>query len=164
MAGRTSGATQRRKLRRLRAAWRHEQQSIATTLASALQHSSDRTTRAQHEAPQGQANADTQEVASAVGQRPEPFTDGARGLPSSPRCIARALCVRRRHRWCGLLCPRLPGLSRHVSGGGGEGEGGGEEGGLATLGYGQPSLFRRTQEAKEAEEEEEAAEFFLHAL
>ena len=39
---------QRRKLRRLRAALRHEQLSIAMALASALHKSADRTTRAQH--------------------------------------------------------------------------------------------------------------------
>ena len=48
------------KLRRLRAALRHEQQSIAVALASALHHSADKTTRAQHNAPRGQKNAGTE--------------------------------------------------------------------------------------------------------
>ena len=43
MVARASGAAQRRKLRRLRAALRHEQQSIAMALASALHHSADKT-------------------------------------------------------------------------------------------------------------------------
>ena len=60
MAARASGAAQRRKLGRLRAALRHEQQSIAVTLASAFHHSADKTTRAQHNAPWGQRNAGTE--------------------------------------------------------------------------------------------------------
>ena len=60
MVARASGAAQRRKLRRLRAALRHEQQSIAMALASALHHSADKTTRAQHNAPRGQKNAGTE--------------------------------------------------------------------------------------------------------
>ena len=60
MVARASGAAQRRKLRRLRAALRHELQSIAMALASALHHSADKTTRAQHNAPRGQKNADTE--------------------------------------------------------------------------------------------------------
>ena len=60
MAARASGAAQRRKLRRLRAALRHEQQSIAMALASALHHSADKSTRAQHNAPRGQKNAGTE--------------------------------------------------------------------------------------------------------
>ena len=56
---RASGAAQRRRLRRLRAALRHEQQSIAMALASALHHSADKTTRAQYNAPRGQKNAGT---------------------------------------------------------------------------------------------------------
>ena len=50
MVARASGAAQRRKLRRLRAALRHEQQY----------HSADKTTRAQHNAPRGQKNAGTE--------------------------------------------------------------------------------------------------------
>ena len=53
MVALASGAAQRRKLRRLRAALRHEQQSIAMALASALHHPADKTTRAQHNAPWG---------------------------------------------------------------------------------------------------------------
>ena len=60
MVARASGAAQRRKLRRLRAALRHEQQSIAMALASALLHSADKTTRAQYNAPRGQKNAGTE--------------------------------------------------------------------------------------------------------
>ena len=60
MVARASGAAQRRKLRRLRAALRHEQQSIAMALASALHHSADKTTRAQYIAPRGQKNAGTE--------------------------------------------------------------------------------------------------------
>ena len=60
MVARASGAAQRRKLRRLRAALRHEQQSIAMALASALHHSADKMTRAQHNAPRGQRNAGTE--------------------------------------------------------------------------------------------------------
>ena len=60
MVARASGAAQRRKLRRLRAALRHEQQSIAMALASALHHSADKTTRAQHNAPREQRNAGTE--------------------------------------------------------------------------------------------------------
>ena len=60
MVARASGAAQRRKLRRLRAALRHEQQSIAMALASALHHSADKTTRAQYNAPRGQKNAGTE--------------------------------------------------------------------------------------------------------
>ena len=60
MVARASGAAQRRKLRRLRAALRHEQQSIAMALASALHHSADKTTRAQYNAPWGQKNAGTE--------------------------------------------------------------------------------------------------------
>ena len=47
MVARASGAAQRRKLRRLRADLRHEQQSIAMALASALHHSADKTTTVQ---------------------------------------------------------------------------------------------------------------------
>ena len=78
MAARASGAAQRRKLRRLRAALRHEQQSIATALASALHHSAVKTTRAQHNAPRGQKNASTEyyelsdeDVVLARGSRPQ---------------------------------------------------------------------------------------------
>ena len=60
MVARAYGAAQRRKLRRLRAGLRHEQQSIAMALASALHHSADKTTRAQHNAPRGQRNAGTE--------------------------------------------------------------------------------------------------------
>ena len=60
MAARASGAAQRRRLRRLRASLRHEQQSIAMALATALHHSADKTTRAQHNAPRGQKNAGTE--------------------------------------------------------------------------------------------------------
>ena len=60
MVARASGAAQRRKLRRLRAALRHEQQSIAMALASALHHSADKTTRALYNAPRGQKNAGTE--------------------------------------------------------------------------------------------------------
>ena len=60
MVARASGAAQRRKLRRLRAALRHEQQSIAMALASALHHSADKTSRAQYNAPRGQKNAGTE--------------------------------------------------------------------------------------------------------
>ena len=60
MAARASGAAQRRKWRPLRAALRHEQQSIGMALASALHHSADKTTRAQHNAPRGQKNAGTE--------------------------------------------------------------------------------------------------------
>ena len=70
-------AAQRRKLRRLRAALRHEQQSIAMALASALQHSADKTTRAQHNVPRGQMNAGTEyyelsdeDVVPARGSQP----------------------------------------------------------------------------------------------
>ena len=57
---RASGAAQRRRLRRLRAALRHEQQSIAMALASALHHLADKTTRAQYNAPRRQRNAGTE--------------------------------------------------------------------------------------------------------
>ena len=60
MAARVSGAAQRWELRRLRAALRHEQQSIEMALASTLHHSADKTTRAQHDAPRGQKNAGTE--------------------------------------------------------------------------------------------------------
>ena len=60
MVARASGAVQWRRLRRLRAALRHEQQSIAMALASALHHSADKTTRAQYNAPRGQKNAGTE--------------------------------------------------------------------------------------------------------
>ena len=77
MVARASGAAQRRKLRRLRAALRHEQQSIAMALASALHHSADKTTRAQYNAPRGQKNAGTEcyelsdeDVVPARGSRP----------------------------------------------------------------------------------------------
>ena len=77
MVARASGGAQRRKLRRLRAALRHEQQSIAMALASALHHSADKTTRAQHRAPRGQMNAGTEyyelsdeDVVPARGSRP----------------------------------------------------------------------------------------------
>ena len=77
MVARASGAAQRRKLRRLRAALRHEQQSIAMALASALHHSADKTTRAQHNAPRGQKNAgieyyalSDEDVVSARGSWP----------------------------------------------------------------------------------------------
>ena len=66
------------RLRRLRAALRHEQQSIAMALASALHHSADKTTRAQYNAPRGQKNAgteyyvlsDEEDVVPAWGSRP----------------------------------------------------------------------------------------------
>ena len=77
MVARASGAAQWRRLRRLRAALRHEQQSIAMALASALHHSADKTTRAQYNAPRGQKNAGTEyyelsdeDVVSARGSRP----------------------------------------------------------------------------------------------
>ena len=77
MVARAAGAAQRRRLRRLRAALRHEQQSIAMALASALHHSADKTTRAQYNAPRGQKNAGTEyyelsdeDVVSARGSRP----------------------------------------------------------------------------------------------
>ena len=60
MAARASGAVQRRNLRRLRAALRHEQQSIAMALASALHHSADKTTSSQHDSQRGQKNAGTE--------------------------------------------------------------------------------------------------------
>ena len=95
MAARASGAAQRRKLRRLRAALRHEQQSIAMALASALHHSADKTTRAQHNAPQGQKNAGTkyyelsdEDVVLARGSRPpclgEPRVPQEQGTDGTP--------------------------------------------------------------------------------
>ena len=39
MAGRASGAAVRRRERRLRSAWRHEQLSVAMALAAAAHHS-----------------------------------------------------------------------------------------------------------------------------
>ena len=48
------------QLRRLGAALRDKQQSIAMALASALHHSADNTTRAQHNDPQRQKNAGTE--------------------------------------------------------------------------------------------------------
>ena len=83
------GAAQRRKLRRLRAALRHEQQSIAMALASALHNSVDKTTRAQHNAQRGQKNAGTEyhelsdeDEVLARGSRP-PCLGEPRGPPGS---------------------------------------------------------------------------------
>ena len=59
-AERDGSSAWRRRQRRLRSWWRHEQQSIAMALASALHHSADKTTRAQHDAPRGQKNAGTE--------------------------------------------------------------------------------------------------------
>ena len=77
MVARASGAAQRRRLRRLRAALRHEQQSIAMALASALHHSADKTTNVQHNALRGQMNAGSEyyelsdeDVVPARGSRP----------------------------------------------------------------------------------------------
>ena len=99
MVARASGAAQRRKLRRLRAALRHEQQSIAMALASALHHSADKTTRAQYNAPRGQKNAGTEyyelsdeDVVSARGSRPpclgEPRGPQERDQPRTVEQIA----------------------------------------------------------------------------
>ena len=74
MAARASGPAQRRKLRRPRAALRHEQQSIAMALASALSHSADKTTRAQHNAPRGQKNSGTEHYGPQDQQRTEEHT------------------------------------------------------------------------------------------
>ena len=92
---RASGSAQRRKLRRLRAALRHEQQSIAMALASALHHSADKTTRAQYNAPRGHKNAGTEYYALsdddevlARGSRP-PCLGEPRGPqePDQPRTV-----------------------------------------------------------------------------
>ena len=52
MAGRDSGAARRRRERRLRSAWRHEQLSVAMALAAATHHSAQ-----QYGAPRGQKPA-----------------------------------------------------------------------------------------------------------
>ena len=62
----TSAAKQKRE-RRLRAAWKHEQLSVATALAAATHHSAPRgECRVPNEALQ------RQKTASAAGQRPAP--------------------------------------------------------------------------------------------
>ena len=81
MAARASGAAQRRKWRRLRAALRHEQQSIAMALASALHHSADKTTTAQHNEKRGQKNTGTEHYELSDEEDKVP----ARG--SQPPCL-----------------------------------------------------------------------------
>ena len=83
MVARASGAAQRRRLRRLRAALRHEQRSIAMALASALHHSADKTTRAQHNAPRGQKNAGPEYCELSMK------TWCLRGVPGHPVWVSR---------------------------------------------------------------------------
>ena len=81
-----AGAARKRRERSMRSFWRHEQMAIQTALASALHHSADKTTRAQHDAARGQKNAGTEyfelsdeEVVLARGSRP-PCLGVPRGL------------------------------------------------------------------------------------
>ena len=96
---RVSGAAQRRRLRRLRAAWRHEQQSIAMALADALHHSAQPRARAEergtYSAPRRQepplptVTAGTQfftlvDESVPVTGRPEHFWPQGKDLRRSP--------------------------------------------------------------------------------
>ena len=79
----TSSAAKRRRERRLRAAWRHEQLSVRMALAAAQHHSSPKCAGPEtHEAPRGQTTAraaagaqhfclDLDEAPAAGGSRPD---------------------------------------------------------------------------------------------
>ena len=76
IAERGTGSARRRRERRLRAQWRHEQQTVAMALAAATHHSAQRGEwRDLHEAPRGQRTA-------SHGARRRVWP----GIPSSSRC------------------------------------------------------------------------------
>ena len=67
-----TSAAKRRRERRLRGAWKHEQLSVATALAVATHHSAPRgECRVPHDALRGQ------KTASAAGKRPAPLAEVA---------------------------------------------------------------------------------------
>ena len=83
----TSSAAKRRRERRLRAAWRHEQLSVRMALAAAQHHSAPKCAGPEkHEAPRGQTTAraaagaqlfclDLDEAPAAGGSRPDRLTE-----------------------------------------------------------------------------------------
>ena len=72
-------AAKQRRERRLRAAWKHEQLSVAMALAGAQHHSAPRSTGPEtNEAPRGQ------DTAKAAGRRPdEPVEPGAQWVDAA---------------------------------------------------------------------------------